>query len=85
LRRCYQFKPNVVWEVLGKLIQNNTTYGLSDRREEHLDHVRMRAGIDKRAEKTKLYLLNIPSEIKCYCHFIGSFCLAHALIIAVAT
>ena len=36
------------------MIQNNARFGPSDRLEMHLDHVRMHAGNDKRAEKTKV-------------------------------
>lgn len=39
-RPCDHFKPDVVWGVLGKVIQSNA----SDRLEVHLDHIRMRAG-----------------------------------------
>lgn len=38
------FKPDVVIYVLGKVIQSNGEFGLSDRLEVLLDHVRMPAG-----------------------------------------
>ena len=31
LRLCDQFKPDVVWAVLGKVIQSNSIFGLADR------------------------------------------------------
>jgi len=64
LRRRDQFKPDVVWDVLGKVIQSNTRFGLTERLEVHLDHVRMPAGNGKRAEKTKGRSLDIVSAIK---------------------
>ena len=45
-------KPELVWAVLGKVIQSNARFGLSDRLELHLDHVRMPVSNGKRAEKT---------------------------------
>ena len=39
LRRREQLKPDVVWAVLGKVIQSNARFGLSDRLEVNLDHV----------------------------------------------
>ena len=53
LRRCDQLKPDVVWGVLGKVIQSNAKFGLADRLEVHLGHVRMPAGNGRTAEKTK--------------------------------
>ena len=43
-RRHDQLKPDVVWGVLGKVFQSNARFGLSDRLEVRLDHVRMPAG-----------------------------------------
>jgi hypothetical protein len=40
-RRRDQFKPDVVWDVLGKVIQSNARFDMTDRLEVHLDHVRM--------------------------------------------
>ena len=51
--RTLKVKPDVVWAVLGKVIQSNARFGLSDRLEVHLDHVRMPVGNGKKAEKTK--------------------------------
>jgi len=52
-RRREQLKTDVVWGVLGKVVQSNAWFGLCDRLEVHLDHVMMSAGTGKRAEKTK--------------------------------
>jgi len=41
LRRRDQFKADVVWSVLGKVIQSNARFAPTDRLEVHLDHVRM--------------------------------------------
>ena len=46
LPRRDQLKPDVVWAVLGKVIQSNARFVLSDRLEVQLDHVRPR--IDER-------------------------------------
>ena len=35
LRRRGQLKPDVVWGVLGKVIQSNARFGLADRLEVH--------------------------------------------------
>jgi len=43
----------VVWDVLGKDIQSNARFGVTDRLKVHLDNVRMLAVIAKMAEKTK--------------------------------
>jgi hypothetical protein len=73
----------MVWDVLGKVIQSNARFGLTDRLEVHLDHVRMPAGNGH--EKTKGRLLNVLSAIKRSIVVKAAFlCLAHALIIAVA-
>jgi len=39
LRRHDQCKPDVVWDVLRKVIQSNARFCLNDRLEVHLDHV----------------------------------------------
>jgi hypothetical protein len=44
LRRRDQLKPDVVSDVLGKVIQSNARFGLTDRLEVCPDHVRMPAG-----------------------------------------
>ena len=64
LRRRDQFKPDVVWGVLEKIIQNNASFVLADRLEVHLDNVRMPAGNGKRAENTKGRSLDVLSAIK---------------------
>ena len=43
LRRRDQFKADVVWSVLGKVIQSNARFALTDRFEVYFDHVRMPA------------------------------------------
>jgi hypothetical protein len=43
--RCRdQLNLDVVWGVLGTVVQSNARFGLGDRLEVHLDHVRMAAG-----------------------------------------
>ena len=64
LRRRDQLKPDVVWGVLGKVIQSNARFGLADRLEVHLDHVRLPAGNGKRAERMKVSSLDVMSAIK---------------------
>jgi hypothetical protein len=86
LRRRDQLKPDVVWSVLGKVIQSNARFALTDRLEVHLDHVRMPAVNGKEAEKTKGRSLDVLSAIKRSIVTVTAavLCLAHALIIAVA-
>jgi hypothetical protein len=85
LRRRDQLKPDVVWDVLGKVIQSNARFGLSDRLEVHLDHVRMPVGNGKWAEKTKRRSLDVLSATKKSIVVKAAFlCLAHALVIAMA-
>jgi hypothetical protein len=43
LRRREQLKTDVVWDVLGKVIQSKSSFGVTDRLEVHLNHVRMPA------------------------------------------
>jgi hypothetical protein len=62
LRRRDQLKPDLVWSVLGKVIQSNTRFAVSDCLEVHLDHVRMPVGNGQ--EKTKGGSLNVLSAIK---------------------
>ena len=61
LRRHGQFKLDVVCGVLGKVIQSNARFGLADRIEVHLDHVRMPAGNGR--VKTKGCSLYVMSAI----------------------
>jgi len=42
LRRRDQLKPDMAWGVLGKVIQSNARFALTDRLEVHLDHVIIR-------------------------------------------
>ena len=85
-RRRDQLKPDVVWGVLGKVFQSNASFGLCDRLEVHLDHVRMPAGNGKWAEGTKGRSLDVLSAIKRSIVVVQTaiFCLAHALIIAMS-
>ena len=48
-----EFNPDMVLDVLGKDIQSNDRFGVTDRLKVHLYHVRMLAGIAKMAGKTK--------------------------------
>lgn len=57
-----QLKPGVFWGVLGKSVQCNTWFGLSDRFELHSDYVRIRAGNGR--DKTKGRSLDVMSTIK---------------------
>jgi len=59
-----QLKSDVVWSVLGKVVQSNARFGLSNRLDVNLDHVRMPAGNGKKAEKTKERSLDVMSAIK---------------------
>ena len=43
-RRRDQLKPDVVWGVQGKVVQCNARFGLSDRLEVNLEHIRMPGG-----------------------------------------
>jgi hypothetical protein len=76
----------VVWRVLGKVIQGNVRFALSDSLKVQLDHVRMLAGNGKTAEKTKGRSLSILSAIKRSIVVVKAafLCLAHALVIATA-
>jgi hypothetical protein len=38
LRRRDQFKPDMVWDVLGKVVQGNARFALCDRLKVHLDN-----------------------------------------------
>ena len=62
LRRRDQLKPDVVWAVLGKVIQSNVRFGLSDRLEVLLNYARMPAG--NGGKKTKGRSLDVLSAIK---------------------
>ena len=85
LRDRDQLKPDVVWAVLGKVIQSNARFGLSDLLEVHLDLVRMPAA--NSGVRTKGRLLNVMRAIKNSIVTVKSAlnCLAYALIIAMAS
>ena len=70
--------------VLGKVDQSNARFGLADRLEVHLDHVRMPAGNGRL--KTKERSLDVMSTIKKRIVSVkaGINCLAYGLIIAIA-
>jgi hypothetical protein len=76
----------VVWSVLGKVIQSNARFALSDRLEDHMDHVRMPVGNGKTAEKTKWRTLSVLSAIKRSIIVVKAafLYLAHTLVIAMA-
>ena len=84
LRRHDQLKLDVVWGVLGKVVQSNATFGFTDRLEVHLDHVRMPAGNSR--EKTKGKSVDAMSATKKSIVVVKAalYCLTHALIIAMA-
>ena len=84
LRRRVQFKADVVWGVLGNVMESNARFGLSDRLEVHLDHVRMPAGNGR--VKTKKRSLNVMSAITKGIFAVKAAinCLAYALIFAIA-
>ena len=85
-RRRDQLKPDVVWGVLGKVVQSNARFGLCERLEVNLDHGRMPVGNGKTAEKTKEKYLELLSSIKRSIVVVQTaiFCLPHALIIAMS-
>ena len=63
-RRRDQLQPDLFCEILSKVIQSNARFGLTDRLEVHLCHVRMPAGNAKRSEKTKVRSFDVMSAIK---------------------
>ena len=79
LRLRDQLKPDVVFGVLGKVIQSKATFQLADRLEVHLDHVSMPAG--NGGVKTKGRSVNVMSAIKNSIVFVKAAinCLSHAL------
>ena len=52
----------MVCDVIGKVIQRNSRFGVTDRLEVHLEHLRMTAG--NGIEKMKGRSLNVVSAIK---------------------
>jgi hypothetical protein len=53
LKRCDQLKPDVFWDMLRKIIQNNASICLIYHLKVHLDHARMPAINGKGAESRK--------------------------------
>jgi hypothetical protein len=76
----------VVWDVLGKVVQSNGRFVLTDRLKVHLYHVKMPPGNGNGAEKTKGRALDILSAIKRSIDVVKSafICFVHALSIAMA-
>jgi hypothetical protein len=62
LRRRDQLEPDVVWSVLGKIIQSNARFGMTDHLDVNLDHMRMPACNGR--ELTKGRSLDVLSAIK---------------------
>jgi hypothetical protein len=73
-------------ELLGKVVQSNARFGLSDRLEIHADYVTLPSVYGKRALKPKRQSLNKLSKNKTSIVRVKSEvnCLAHALVIAMA-
>ena len=84
LHRRDQLKADVVWSVVGKVIQSNAEFALTNRLEVHMDHVRMPIGNGR--EKTKGRSFDLLSAIKKSIVIVQAafLCLAHALIIDMA-
>jgi len=84
LGRRDKLEPEMVWSVLGKLVQSNVRFPLTDRLEVHLENVRMCAGNGR--EKTKGRSLDVLSLIKRNTVVVKEafLCLARALITAMA-
>ena len=84
LKRCDQLKPDVVWDVLGKVLQSNSTLGLTERLEVQLYHVTMPSGNGRL--KTKGRSLEVMSAIKRIISAVKAafICMAHVLIICTA-
>lgn len=62
LQSSDHLKPDVVWSVLGKVIQSYTRFALTDRLEVYLDRVMMPVGNGR--EKTKERSLSALNAIK---------------------
>jgi hypothetical protein len=62
LRRRDQLKADLVWSVLGKVIQSNARFALTDRLKVYLDHFRTPVGNGR--VKTKGRSLDVLSAIK---------------------
>ena len=85
-RRRDQLQYDVVWGVLAKVIQRNAGFGLTDRLEIYLDHVRMLSGNGKMAEKKKGRSIDVLSATKTSVVVVKTafLSLAHAIIIFTA-
>ena len=85
-RRRDQLKPDSIWDVLSNVIQSNARFRLTGRLEVYLDHVRIRVGNGKLADKIKGRSLVVLSAIKKSILGVKAafLCLAHALIIVTA-
>ena len=81
-----KLKPDVVWGVVRKVVQSNARFGLTDRLEVHLHHVRMPAVNSRMAEKMKGRYVDVMSTIKNSIVVVKAafFYLANALLIAMA-
>ena len=77
-RSCEHLKPDLVWNILSKVIQSNAGFGMTDRLEVHLNHVSMPA-INVR-EKKKGRALDVISAIKKFC-----FCESNLLLFGSCT
>ena len=60
-RRRDQLKSDLVWGVLGNVLQSIARFGLCDRLEVHWEHVGMPGGKGRMAEKTKVMMLGVQS------------------------
>ena len=79
LRRRDQLKIDVVWGLLGKVIQGNARFGLTGRLEIHLDHVRMLAANGRvRTKGRSLYMSAFKRSISTVTAPLN--CLSYALI-----
>ena len=83
-RRLEQLEPDVVWSVLGKLVQSNARFGLSDRLEALLDHVKMPSGNGRGKIKGRSVDVMSAIEKSIVVMKAAFLCLDHALIIAMA-
>jgi len=63
-RRRHQLKPDVDWGVLGKVVQSNARFRLSDCLEVNLSLIIMPYGNGRMAEKTKGRSLDVMSSRK---------------------
>jgi hypothetical protein len=86
-RRRDQLKPDVIMEVLAKVIQSNARFGLSDSLEIHVDYVKMASGNGhKGILKTKGQSLGALGVSKRSIVQVKAkyLCLAHSLVFALS-